>query len=59
MSLPQSPSSTEVHSPISERTPLRSTLLFAAPFAIAIFLIHFFSSLWGMHLGYGYFRDDM
>jgi hypothetical protein len=49
----------EVISPIADRTPLRAALFFAAPFAAAIFLIHLFSSLWGMHLGYGYFRDDM
>jgi hypothetical protein len=50
---------TEDNLRIFERTPLRSALFFAAPFAAAIFLIHFFSSIWGTHLGYGYFRDDM
>jgi hypothetical protein len=50
---------TEDNSPTLERTPTRSALIFAAPFAAAIFLIHFFSSLWGAHLGYGYFRDEM
>jgi hypothetical protein len=59
ISLPEVHTLTDVHSPIPERTPLRSALIFAAPFAVAVFLIHFFSSLWGMHLGYGYFRDDM
>jgi len=59
MSLPEFSSLAEIHSPIPERVSLRSTLLFAAPFAAAIFLIHLFSSIWGMHLGYGYFRDDM
>jgi Dolichyl-phosphate-mannose-protein mannosyltransferase len=45
-------------SPIPERTPLRPALLLAALFVFITFLIHFLSSLWGMHLGYGYFRDD-
>jgi len=58
MSLPELSSLPEIPA-IPGRTSLRSTLLFAAPFAAAIFLIHLFSSLWGMHLGYGYFRDDM
>lgn len=47
------------HSPIPERTPLRSALLLAALFVAITFLIHFLSSLWGGHLGYGYFRDDL
>jgi hypothetical protein len=51
--VPQSPS------PISERTPLRSALLLAALFVVITFIVHFFSSLWGGHLGYGYFRDDL
>ena len=59
ITLPEVSSFTEVNSSVPARTPLRSALLFAAPFAAAIFLIHLFSSLWGMHLGYGYFRDDM
>jgi hypothetical protein len=59
MSLPEVSKFSELNSPIPKRTSLRSALLFAAPFAAAIFLIHLFSSLWGMHLGYSYFRDDM
>ena len=46
-------------SPISARTPLRRTLLLAAPFAAITFLIHLASSLWGSHLGYGFFRDEL
>ena len=49
----------EVHSPIPERTPRRAALLLAAIFAALTFLIHFASSLWGSHLGYGFFRDEL
>ncbi len=49
----------DVNSPENQRTSIRSALIFAAPFAAAIFLIHFLSSLWGAHLGYGFFRDEM
>ena len=45
--------------PIPARTPLRTALLLAALFAALTFLAHFLSSLWGGHLGYGYFRDEM
>ncbi len=41
------------------RTQLRPALLLAALFALITFLVHFVSSIWGMHLGYGYFRDDL
>ena len=41
------------------RTPLRPALLFAGFFAGVTFLVHFAASLWGMHLGYGYFRDEL
>jgi hypothetical protein len=41
------------------RTPLRSALVLAGIFAALTFLIHFASSLWGSHLGYGYFRDEL
>jgi 4-amino-4-deoxy-L-arabinose transferase-like glycosyltransferase len=34
-------------------------LLLAFLFAALTFLIHFLSSLWGRHLGYGYFRDEL
>jgi hypothetical protein len=44
---------------IRDRTPLRPALLLAALFGALTFLIHFLSSLWGMHLGYGYFRDEL
>jgi 4-amino-4-deoxy-L-arabinose transferase-like glycosyltransferase len=39
--------------------PLRSALLLASLFAFITFLIHFLSSIWGSHLGYGYFRDEL
>jgi hypothetical protein len=44
--------------PIQGRASLRPALLLAAWFASITFLVHFLSSLWGMHLGYGYFRDE-
>ncbi|HEY1902944.1 MAG TPA: glycosyltransferase family 39 protein [Terracidiphilus sp.] len=46
-------------SPISARTPLYSALQLAALFATLTFLVHFLTSLWGAHLGYGYFRDEL
>ena len=49
----------EAYSPISARTPLRTALSLAAIFAALTFLIHFVSSLWGSHLGYGFFRDEL
>jgi hypothetical protein len=51
--LPQTPST------IPARTPLRSALLLAVLFATLTFLIHLASSLWGSHLGYGFFRDEL
>jgi hypothetical protein len=44
---------------IEARTPLRPSLLLAILFAILAFLVHFLSSLWGTHLGYGFFRDEL
>ena len=44
---------------IEGRTPLRPALLLAALFVALTFLVHFLTSLWGMHLGYGYFRDEL
>ena len=41
------------------RTPLRTALLLATLFAAITFLIHLVSSLWGSHLGYGFFRDEL
>lgn len=38
---------------------LRAALAIAGAFAALTFLIHFASSLWGSHLGYGFFRDEM
>jgi len=49
----------EVHSPIPEANPAARRLLLAAIFAALTFLIHFASSLWGSHLGYGFFRDEL
>ena len=40
-------------------TPLRPALLLAGAFAALTFLIHLGSSLWGTHLGYGFFRDEL
>jgi hypothetical protein len=45
-------------SPIPARTPLRAALLLATLFAALTYLVHFASSLWGVHLGYGFFRDE-
>ena len=42
-----------------DRASARAALLLAGIFAAATFLVHFLSSLWGSHLGYGYFRDEM
>jgi hypothetical protein len=44
---------------IPNRAALRPTLLLAALFAFITFLVHFLSSLWGSHLGYGFFRDEL
>jgi hypothetical protein len=44
---------------IPARTPLRTALILAALFGALTFLIHFVSSLWGSHLGYGFFRDEL
>lgn len=44
---------------IPARAPLRPALVVAAVFAVLSFLIHFASSLWGSHLGYGFFRDEL
>jgi hypothetical protein len=40
------------------RTPLRSAIVLACIFGALTFLIHFVASLWGSHLGYGFFRDE-
>jgi len=47
------------HPPIAAQTPLRTALRLAALFAALTFLIHLASSLWGSHLGYGFFRDEL
>lgn len=55
----QQPSSFESSSPTTARTSWQSALLLASLFAAITFLIHFLSSIWGSHLGYGYFRDEL
>jgi hypothetical protein len=49
----------ESNASVAVRTPLRKSLLIATAFATVSFLIHLLSSLWGMHLGYGFFRDEL
>jgi hypothetical protein len=39
--------------------PLRPALLLAAAFALFTFLIHLLSTLWGLHLGYGFDGDEL
>jgi hypothetical protein len=51
--------SPQTPSPIHARTPLRTALLLAGLSATLTFLIHLVSSLWGSHLGYGFFRDEL
>jgi hypothetical protein len=48
----------QADSTIPARTSLRSAVLLAAAFSATTFFVHFLSSLWGIHLGYGYFRDE-
>ena len=43
----------------SDRLPMRAALALAGIFTALTFLVHFGSSLWGRHLGYGFFRDEM
>ncbi len=43
----------------SARAPLRSALPLAILFAVLCFAIHLGASLWGSHLGYGFFRDEL
>ena len=49
---------TQSASHLPERTPLRPALLLAGLFLVLTFLVHFLTSLWGSHLGYGFFRDE-
>jgi len=49
---------TEVHAHTDDRMSLRSALVLAGAFGAVNFLIHFFASLWGSHLGYGFYRDE-
>lgn len=44
---------------ISKGGPLRAALAIAGAFTALTFLIHLASSLWGRHLGYGFFRDEL
>jgi MFS family permease len=41
------------------RTPLGSALYLATFFAALTFAFHLASSLWGSHIGYGFFRDEL
>ncbi len=41
------------------RSPLRPALLLAGGFALFAFLLHVASSIYGSHLGYGFFRDEL
>lgn len=43
----------------SARGPLGCALILAAIFAVLTFSLHLASSLWGSHLGYGFFRDEL
>ena len=49
----------QFQSKISDRMSLRAALVLAGVFAALTFLIHLGSSLWGSHLGYGFFRDEL
>jgi len=49
----------DVNLTLRPRAPLRAALNLAAIFGAITFLIHFVSSLWGSHLGYGFFRDEL
>src|ERR1035438_5628503 len=44
---------------IPPRTPFRSAFLLATFFAALTFFIHLASSIWGSHIGYGFFRDEL
>ncbi|MGP8187619.1 MAG: ArnT family glycosyltransferase [Terracidiphilus sp.] len=39
--------------------PLRAALVLAGAFGALTFLVHLGSSLWGSHVGYGFFRDEL
>jgi hypothetical protein len=39
--------------------PLRPALLLATAFAVLTFLIHLVSTIWGLHLGYGFDGDEL
>ena len=54
----RSPALSQSDSHLPERTPLRPALVLAGLFLVLTFLVHFLSSLWGSHLGYGFFRDE-
>jgi hypothetical protein len=41
------------------RSSLRSALLLASGFALLTFALHVVSSIYGSHLGYGFFRDEL
>lgn len=43
----------------TDRASLRSALLISGGFALVTFALHAVSSLYGSHLGYGFFRDEL
>lgn len=45
--------------PLAVRAPLRSALLLASGFALVTLALHVVSSIYGSHLGYGFFRDEL
>ena len=49
----------EADPPPPKRTPLRTAFILAALFATLTFLIHLLTTLWGVDLGYGFFRDEL
>ncbi len=49
---------TDVHAPADVRESLRTAVIVAGIFGAANFLVHLFASLWGSHLGYGFYRDE-
>jgi len=57
--MPRNRPLSQSQSPIAVRSPLGPAVLLAGVFATVTFLVHFLSSLWGHHLGYGYFRDEL
>ncbi|MGC1462787.1 MAG: glycosyltransferase family 39 protein [Terracidiphilus sp.] len=49
----------EADTSLPDRMPLRTALILAALFAALTFLIHLLTTLRGLQLGYGFFRDEL